>query len=82
MDHKAMEVEMEKNLHVKRAVRRKTGNFSIPALSRVENTTVKMTIMAKGFKRDHRKPRAEFLYRSLNSLTVRFLTSSPCLNIL
>jgi len=72
-----IDVLIEKNRQARRAVSRKTGKFSIPALSRVEKTSVRMIIMARGLRRDQMKPRTEFRYLSLNSLIVRFLTSSP-----
>lgn len=72
-----MDVLIEKNRQAKRAVSRKTGNFSMSDLSKVEKTSVKITIMANGLRRDQIKPRTEFLYLSLNSLIVKFLTSSP-----
>jgi hypothetical protein len=80
MDAKDIEVPMEKNLHARSAGNRKTEKLSIPALNRVEKTSVSITSMASGLNRDHRKPRTEFRYLSLNSLTVRFRTSSAYWN--
>jgi len=76
IDESDMDVLIEKNLQANRAVSRKTGKFSIPALSRVEKTSVRMIIIASGLRRDQMKPKTEFRYLSLNSLIVRFLTSS------
>jgi hypothetical protein len=61
MDCKDMDVLMEKKRQVSNAVSRKTGNRSIPDLRRIENTTVKMTVMAKGLRSDQKKPKIEFL---------------------
>ena len=71
-----MDVLTAKNRQARRAGSRKTGKFSIPALSRVEKTSVRMIIIASGLRRDQMKPKTEFRYLSLNSLIVRFLTSS------
>lgn len=67
---------MEKKRQTNSAGRRKIWKFSIPALRSVENTSVSMTIIASGFSSDQTNPSKEFRYLSLNSLIVRFLTSS------
>jgi len=79
IDHEDMGDPIEKR-QAKSAGSKKTGKFSIPALSKVEKTSVSIVIIARGLSKDHRKSRTEFLYRSLNSLTVRFLTSFLYLN--
>ena len=76
IDERDIDVLIEKNRQANRAVRRKTGKFSIPVLKTVEKTSVRMIIMASGLSKDQKKPRTEFRYLSLNSLTVRLLTSS------
>jgi hypothetical protein len=76
IDQRDIDVPTEKNLQAKRDGRRKTGKLSIPDFRSVENTRVKMIIIASGFRRDQKNPNAELRYLSLNSLTVRFLTSS------
>jgi hypothetical protein len=54
--------ESRKKFHGRRAHRTKTGNFSIVLLGIMKvNTMVKTAIMARGFRRDQRIPRAEFL---------------------
>jgi len=76
IDESDMDVLVEKNRQARRAGSRNTGKFLIPALRRVEKTRVKMTIIANGLRRDQKNPNTEFRYLSLNSLIVRFFTSS------
>ncbi len=71
-----MDVLMEKNLQHNRAGSRKTGKLLIPDLRSVEKTSDRMINMQSGLSKDHKKPKKEFRYLSLNSFTVRFLTSS------
>ena len=52
------------------------GKFGILERKRRENTTVKMTIYARGLRSDQRKPRTEFLYRSLKSFFANTITMS------
>lgn len=77
IENNDIEVLMEKNLHASRAGSKKIGKFSLPNFRRVENTKVRIIIMAKGFSKDQKNPRIEFRYLNLNSLTVKFLTSWP-----
>ena len=76
MDVSDIDVLIEKNLQVRSAGRRNIGKFSVPNFKRVEKTTVSMNIIANGLSKDHKKPKTEFLYLNLNSLIVRFFTSS------
>ena len=46
----------------------------------IEKTNFRIIIMANGLRSDQTKPKMEFRYLSLNSLIVRFLTSSPYSN--
>ena len=67
---------MEKNLQLRMGGSRKRGKFSIVDLISVEKTRVRISIIASGLRSDQKKPRNEFRYLSLNSLSVRFFTSS------
>ncbi len=80
IDKRDIDVAIEKNLHVNRAGRMNTGKLCIPDLRSVEKTSVSIIIIASGFRRDQRNPRTEFRYLSLNSLIVRFKTSSEYRN--
>jgi hypothetical protein len=70
-------VPIEKNLQTRRAVRRKTGKFWTPERTRVENTKVSISIIARGLSNDQKNPKTELRYLSLNSLIAKFLMSSP-----
>ena len=76
MDHDDMADPVAKKRQARRGGSKNDGKFSMPDGRRVEKTRVRINIMASGLSRDHRKPRMEPLYLSLNSLIVRFHTSS------
>jgi len=75
-------VPIEKKRHGRSAARTNTGKFWMPDLRRKEKTRVSMTIIDSGFKRDHRKPSAEFLYLILKSFLTRIQMSSRLSNML
>jgi len=53
---------LEKKFQGRRAQRTKTGKRSIVLFGNMMvKTTVKMTIIIRGFRRDQRKPKTEFL---------------------
>ena len=76
MESSDIEVLMEKNRQRSSPGRTKTGKFGIEDLNRVVKNIVSITIIARGFKRDQKNPRIEFLYLSLKSFMVRFKTKS------
>ena len=76
-----IDVATEKKRQASNGGRRKRGKLSIPAFSRVENTSDRMPIMANGLSRDHRNPRVEFLYLDLNSFLMRIQITSRYSNI-
>ena len=71
-----MDVLTEKNLQARRAGSRNTEKALISDFSSVVKTRVNITIITSGLRSDQKKPKIEFRYLSLNSLTVRFFISS------